>query len=189
MWTLCLHLLERIICSRKLWSHHYWSNCKFWRDSQNGRQWFLPSQFEMQTLQELVARAVILWTSLWLEELVLRWNEGKNPGRRSQHCIHLQPLIAVRSYLMTIVTLFQTSYSEQQNTPQCSSICAGAGTSSSTARWRLENKASCTNPRQSCERCLTRARPILYPSHLILYSHWEASDATAFLGFATNQAL
>ena len=50
------------------------------------------------------------------------------------------------------------------------------GTSSSTARWRLENEASYLSPRQSCERCLTRPSPILFTFNI------------ASLGFATNQA-
>ena len=34
-------------------------------------------------------------------------------------------------------------------------IWARAGTSSSSARWRLDNEATYPSPRQTCERCLT----------------------------------
>ena len=59
-----------------------------------------------------------------------------------------------------------------------SSSRAGAGTISSSVRWRLENEATYPSPRQTCELCLT---------FHIWYSYWEAADATASLGFDLDQ--
>ena len=61
-------------------------------------------------------------------------------------------------YCSSVVPLFQISVLSARSASSSSppaAIWAGAGTSSSSVRWRLENEATYPSPRQTCELCLT----------------------------------